>query len=110
MANRYRGSWTQSPPGGWTAGDQCAFNGVDWQCNTTGTTSQPGADATWSSIRYSGGGVPTTSGAAQNALLLPNLPSDPSINPVGGGELFVSSAGALKYRSPAGTVTTVAPA
>jgi len=110
MASRYRGAWTPSPPGGWLQGDQSSFNGLDYQCNTTGTTSQPGADGTWSSIRYSGGGTVAGASAAQNALLLPSLPADPSVNPVGGGELFVSSAGVLKYRSPAGTVTTVAPA
>lgn len=106
MANRWRGQWTASPPGGWVAGDGTRFGQNDYICTQTGTTSQPGTDGTWSLVGGGGGGG---SGSQQvaNAIYMPLIPVDPGVNPVAGGLLFVSANGALKYRSPAGTVTTV---
>ncbi|MFE0451590.1 hypothetical protein ACFW2D_09915 [Streptomyces sp. NPDC058914] len=44
-----------------------------------------------------------------NVLLLGNTTAVPGSNPTGGGYLYAES-GALKWRSPGGTVTTIAPA
>lgn len=48
-------------------------------------------------------------GGGTHVVFIANSTSSPTGNPVGGGILFVE-AGALKYRGPNGTVTTIAPA
>jgi len=51
----------------------------------------------------------TSSGSGQGVIGIANATTVPSINPTGGGVIFVEN-GALKYRGSAGTVTTLAPA
>jgi hypothetical protein len=48
-------------------------------------------------------------GAGQGVIAIGNAIVAPSINPGGGGVLYVEN-GALKYRGSMGTVTTIAPA
>ncbi len=48
-------------------------------------------------------------GGGSQVVFIANSTSTPTANPVGGGILFVEN-GALKYRGPNGTVTTLAPA
>jgi hypothetical protein len=48
-------------------------------------------------------------GAGKGVVAIANALVVPSVNPNGGGVLFVDN-GALKYRGSAGTVTTIAPA
>lgn len=48
-------------------------------------------------------------GAGQGVVGLGNALVAPSVNPAGGGILYVED-GALKYRGSQGTVTTIAPA
>ncbi len=48
-------------------------------------------------------------GAGKGVIAIANALVVPSVNPNGGGVLFVEN-GALKYRGSAGTVTTIAPA
>lgn len=48
-------------------------------------------------------------GGGQNVIYIANATTTPTTNPSGGGILFVEN-GALKYRGPSGTVTTIAPA
>jgi hypothetical protein len=48
-------------------------------------------------------------GSGQNVIFIHNATTTPTADPTGGGILFVEN-GALKYRGPNGTVTTVAPA
>lgn len=106
--NNWRGQWVASPPGGYSAGDQTLFGGTAFLCNTTGTTSQPGTDGTWTRLESgaAGGGSSTPTGALQ----LPELPADPAVNPVGGPLIYAHADGSIKARSPGGTVTTIAPA
>src|SRR5438093_808298 len=63
--------------------------------------------------RAAGGniGVRTTSqfGAGQGVIAIANASVAPSVNPAGGGVLYVED-GALKYRGSGGTITTIAPA
>ena len=63
--------------------------------------------------RAAGGniGVGTTSqfGAGRGVIAIANASVVPSVNPAGGGILYVED-GALKYRGSNGTVTTIAPA
>lgn len=56
-------------------------------------------------------GIGTTNqwGGGVGVLALANAATVPTVNPVGGGVLYVD-AGALKYRGSSGTVTTIAPA
>lgn len=60
-----------------------------------------------------GGGIEGTriekdvSGTVGTHIFIPNLTSGPTINPIGGGYLYVES-GALKYRGSSGTITTIA--
>jgi hypothetical protein len=56
-------------------------------------------------------GVRTTSqfGGGKGVIAIANATLSPSVNPAGGGVLYVED-GALKYRGPQGTVTTIAPA
>jgi hypothetical protein len=56
-------------------------------------------------------GVRTTSqfGAGKGVVAIANAVLVPSVNPSGGGILYVED-GALKYRGSHGTVTTIAPA
>jgi hypothetical protein len=56
-----------------------------------------------------GAGPPSYGGGSGPMIFLANDVADPTTNPTGGGILFVS-AGALKYRGSAGTVTVIAPA
>ena len=46
--------------------------------------------------------------AGNGVVFIGNCTAEPAANPVGGGLLYVLN-GALKYRSPAGTVTVIAP-
>jgi hypothetical protein len=48
-------------------------------------------------------------GAGQGVIAIGNAPVAPTVNPGGGGVLYVEN-GALKYRGSGGTVTTIAPA
>ena len=48
-------------------------------------------------------------GAGQGVLAIGNAIVTPSVNPAGGGVLYVED-GALKYRGSKGTMTTIAPA
>lgn len=48
-------------------------------------------------------------GAGQGVIAIANAIVAPSVNPGGGGILYVED-GALKYRGSSGTVTTIAPA
>jgi hypothetical protein len=48
-------------------------------------------------------------GAGQGVIAIGNAIVAPSVNPGGGGVLYVEN-GALKYRGSNGTVTTIAPA
>jgi hypothetical protein len=63
--------------------------------------------------RAAGGnvGIRTTSqfGAGQGVIAIANATVVPSVNPAGGGVLYVEN-GALTYRSSNGTVTVIAPA
>lgn len=56
-------------------------------------------------------GLRTTSqfGAGKGVVAIANAVLAPSVNPSGGGVLYVED-GALKYRGSNGTVTTIAPA
>jgi len=56
-------------------------------------------------------GIRTTSqfGGGQGVMAIANASVAPSVNPAGGGILYVED-GALKYRGSKGTVTTIAPA
>jgi hypothetical protein len=56
-------------------------------------------------------GIRTSSqfGAGQGVVAIANATVAPSVNPAGGGILYVQD-GALKYRGPNGTVTVIAPA
>jgi hypothetical protein len=56
-------------------------------------------------------GLWTTSqfGGGQGVIAIANASTAPSVNPAGGGILYVE-CGALKYRGSQGTVTTIAPA
>jgi hypothetical protein len=56
-------------------------------------------------------GIRTTSqfGGGQGVIAIANATVVPSVNPAGGGILYVED-GALKYRGSKGTVTTIAPA
>jgi hypothetical protein len=56
-------------------------------------------------------GFRTTSqfGGGQGVIAIANASVAPSVNPAGGGILYVEN-GALKYRGLKGTVTTIAPA
>jgi len=55
-------------------------------------------------------GIRTTSqfGGGQGVMAIANATVAPSVNPAGGGILYVED-GALKYRGANGTVTTIAP-
>jgi hypothetical protein len=48
-------------------------------------------------------------GAGQGVIAIANAPAAPSVNPAGGGILYVED-GALKFRGSNGTVTVIAPA
>ena len=48
-------------------------------------------------------------GGGSQVIFIANSTAAPTTNPTGGGVLFVEN-GALKYRGPSGTVTTIAPA
>jgi len=56
-------------------------------------------------------GFRTTSqfGKGQGVIAIANVSVAPSVNPAGGGILYVEG-GALKYRGSNGTITTIAPA
>jgi hypothetical protein len=56
-------------------------------------------------------GIRTTSqfGGGQGVMAIANASVAPSVNPAGGGILYVEN-GALKYRGSNGTVTVIAPA
>jgi len=56
-------------------------------------------------------GIRTSSqfGAGQGVVAIANATVAPTVNPAGGGVLYVQD-GALKYRGPNGTVTVIAPA
>lgn len=60
-------------------------------------------------IAYTADGVAPSYGSGTGVFFLANATVVPSVNPVGGGILYVE-AGALKYRGSGGTVTTIAPA
>ena len=51
----------------------------------------------------------TQFGAGQGVIAIANVTVAPSVNPAGGGILYVED-GALKYRGSNGTVTVIAPA
>jgi len=48
-------------------------------------------------------------GGGKSVIFVANATTTPTVDPVGGGILYVEG-GALKYRGPSGTITTVAPA
>lgn len=48
-------------------------------------------------------------GGGTHVVFIANSTVTPTTNPVGGGILYVEN-GALKYRGPSGSVTTIAPA
>lgn len=48
-------------------------------------------------------------GGGKSVIFLANAITTPTTNPTGGGILYVEG-GALKYRGPSGTITTIAPA
>ena len=48
-------------------------------------------------------------GSGTHVVFIANSTATPTSNPVGGGILYVEN-GALKYRGPSGSVTTIAPA
>jgi len=48
-------------------------------------------------------------GGGKSVIFIANATTTPTVDPVGGGILYVEG-GALKYRGPSGTITTVAPA
>lgn len=48
-------------------------------------------------------------GGGTHVIFIANSTSAPTTNPTGGGILYVEN-GALKYRGPSGSVTTIAPA
>jgi len=50
-----------------------------------------------------------TYGGGTHVIFVANSTSTPTTNPTGGGILYVEN-GALKYRGPSGSVTTIAPA
>ena len=56
-------------------------------------------------------GIRTASqfGGGQGVIVISNVSVAPSVNPAGGGILYVED-GALKYRGSNGTVTVIAPA
>ncbi len=54
-------------------------------------------------------GATSQFGAGQGVIAIANALVAPSVNPAGGGILYVED-GALKYRGSKGTVTTIAPA
>src|SRR5436309_3863155 len=56
-----------------------------------------------------GFGVTSQFGAGQGVIAIANASIAPSVNPAGGGILYVED-GALKYRGSNGTVTVIAPA
>jgi hypothetical protein len=63
--------------------------------------------------RAAGGniGIRTSSqfGGGEGVIAIANAAAAPTVNPAGGGVLYVED-GALKYRGSSGTVTTIAPA
>jgi hypothetical protein len=52
-------------------------------------------------------GTTDTTGGVAKSVIIGNVAAAPTVNPVGGGILYVE-AGALKYRGSSGTVSTVA--
>jgi hypothetical protein len=56
-----------------------------------------------------GFGVTSQFGARQGVIVIANASVVPSVNPAGGGILYVED-GALKYRGSTGAITTIAPA
>jgi hypothetical protein len=56
-----------------------------------------------------GFGVTSQFGAGQGVIAIANASIAPSVNPAGGGILYVED-GALKYRGSNGAITTIAPA
>jgi hypothetical protein len=56
-----------------------------------------------------GFGVTSQFGAARGVIAIANASVVPSVNPAGGGILYVED-GALKYRGSNGAITTIAPA
>lgn len=48
-------------------------------------------------------------GSGQNVIFIHNATTVPTVDPSGGGILYVEN-GALKYRGPSGSITTIAPA
>jgi hypothetical protein len=56
-----------------------------------------------------GFGITSQFGAGQGVIVIANAAVALSVNPAGGGILYVEN-GALKYRGSEGTVTTIAPA
>ena len=56
-----------------------------------------------------GFGVTSQFGAGQGVIAIANAAIAPSVNPAGGGILYVED-GALKYRGSNGAITTIAPA
>ena len=56
-----------------------------------------------------GFGVTSQFGAGQGVIAIANAAIAPSVNPAGGGILYVED-GALKYRGSDGAITTIAPA
>lgn len=54
-------------------------------------------------------GVTGSFGSGKSVIFIANATVTPSANPTGGGILYVEG-GALKYRGPSGSITTIAPA
>lgn len=54
-------------------------------------------------------GASPSFGSGQVVIFIANATAVPSVNPTGGGILYVEG-GALKYRGSSGTITTIAPA
>jgi hypothetical protein len=66
---------------------------------TEGGRCTPGGILAW--------GTTDTTGGVAKSVIIGNVAAAPTVNPVGGGILYVE-AGALKWRGSAGTITTIA--
>jgi hypothetical protein len=74
---------------------------------TTSNVVVLGAAQPRSNLIFGGVGASPAFGGGLGVFAIANAVTEPASNPVGGGILYVSG-GALKYRGPSGTVTTIA--
>ena len=87
-----------------------AAAGHSWACDGIGAGLMA-LSSTWtlSSTVSAAGFFGGSFGGGTNVIFIGNASVAPTSNPAGGGILY-TSAGALKYRGSAGTITTIAPA